>query len=85
MKEYCEAFYEEHSDFTFRPFIVEDIGQTLAKKPPWYDDYQAKLAENFFKPETDYTGDDSSEADKPGEDIDEADLQKVVTGLKSRE
>eukprot|EP01037_Dinobryon_pediforme_P020093 gene20093-20633_t len=65
VKEYCEAFYQEHSDFTFRPFILNDLGQKLAKKPHWYDEYQSKLVENFQTPDSDYTADDKEEAERP--------------------
>lgn len=82
VKEYCEAFYIEHRQFTFRPFIEGDIGQTLAKKPPWYEEYHRTLVENFLVPETDYAADDSAEALKPGQEIEDADIEGVVSRLK---
>lgn len=82
VKEYCETFYAMHDDFTFRPFIAGDIGQTMAKMPPWYKDYQDKLVKNYNKPETDYDGDDTEEAAKPAQEIDEKDMNELVKTIK---
>jgi hypothetical protein len=85
VKEFCDAFYSEHADFTFRPFISGDVGQTLARTPPWYGEYQSRLAENFANPETEYSSaEDKEEAAKPGEDADEQSINKVLTELKSQ-
>lgn len=80
-KEYCEAFYEEHSQFTFRPFVCNDVGQTLSKKPNWYDEYHNKLVQNFLSPDNEYSGDDTEEAAKPGTDIGEDDIKNVISSL----
>jgi hypothetical protein len=81
IREYCEAFYNEHSQFTFRPFISGDVGLTLAKKPSWYEEYHEKLVENFLSPESDYSADDTLEAEKPGEELNDADIQGIVEKL----
>jgi predicted Ser/Thr protein kinase len=82
IKEYCDVFYEEHKDFTFRPFILNDVGQTLSRKPFWYDEYQKNLAEHFLKPDDDYARDDSVEAGKPGEEINQDALDEIVNSLR---
>jgi hypothetical protein len=64
VKEYCDEFYKVYSDFTFRPFIDNDVGQTLAKKPSWYDGHHAALVANFLSPEYEF---DSPEPPPNGE------------------
>jgi hypothetical protein len=54
LKEYCDAFYQEYSSFTFRPFIKDDVGQTMAKAPSWYTEYHALLVKNFNLPDNEY-------------------------------
>ncbi len=58
VKEYCDAFYQEYSSFTFRPFIKGDVGQTMAKMPPWYEGYHASLVTNFTLPDNEYAPDE---------------------------
>jgi hypothetical protein len=47
IKEYCNAFYGEFRDYTFRPFIRGDIGQTLSKEPGEYRTFHENLVKNF--------------------------------------
>lgn len=84
VKEYCDAFYKEHADFTFRPFVAGDVGQTLARMPSWYQEYQQLLADNFANPETDYTAGDSEGAAQQGDEADEQSIEKVLTELKAQ-
>ena len=81
IREYCEEFYNVHSQFTFRPFVNGDVGQTLDKKPSWYDEYQSKLVENFLSPDSDYAGDDSEEARRPGTDISDEQMKDVISKI----
>jgi hypothetical protein len=84
VKEYCDAFYKEHAAFTFRPFIDGDLGQTLTKTPPWYEEYQNLLAENFYRPESAYASDIKGEAAKSGDDVDDDSVEKLVAELKAQ-
>lgn len=61
LKEYCDAFYQEYSSFTFRPFINGEIGQTLAKAPSWYNNYHSSLVKNFNLPDNEYEDTDSND------------------------
>lgn len=81
IREYCDAFYQEHTAFTFRPFIHGDVGQTLAKEPDWYDEYHGKLVKNFKDPENYVARFDEAE-DRVGEDLNEGDLEGVISNLK---
>lgn len=54
VKEYCEEFYNVYSEYTFRPFIENDVGRTMSKKPSWYDDYHAALVDNFNNPDYEF-------------------------------
>src|SRR3546814_4134183 len=56
-------------------FVSGGSGQTLSRRPWWYDEYQALLVENFHKPDADYASDDSKSADESGEEIDEKTLE----------
>lgn len=83
VKEYCEKFYEEHKDFTFRPFILNDIGQTLAKKPHWYSDYHKMLIANFLRSDTDY-GVDTTPESPDDKDADPSIVSEIAEELKKR-
>ncbi|HEY0026498.1 MAG TPA: hypothetical protein VGC35_01380 [Allosphingosinicella sp.] len=80
VKEYCDAFYEEYSSFTFRPFIIDDIGQTLAKTPSWYQDYHASLVKNFNLPDNEYvSGDvDIEEIEEP---VNESEFEELLAEI----
>lgn len=82
VKEYCDAFYEEYDNFVFRPFIADDAGQTLARKPSWYDEYHSALVKNFSDP-VDYYQDGGAAAEKDGSenDWDDAVITEVVERL----
>lgn len=75
VKEYCDAFYQEYSSFTFRPFIKGDVGQTMAKMPHWYDEYHSLLVKNFNLPDNEYdlepVDQDAVEAEFDEEEFDE--------------
>lgn len=82
LREYCDSFYQEHGAFTFRPFIHGDVGQTLAKKPDWYDEYHGKLVKNF-KDAEDYVLKVGEDESQQGEDLDDKDLQGLMSKLKN--
>lgn len=80
VKEYCDAFYREYANFTFRPFIKGDVGQTMAKMPPWYDEYHARLVKNFYLPDNEYqdTGDVEPDASS---DVDEEEFDELLVDV----
>lgn len=77
VKEYCDAFYEEHGHFVFRPFIKSDVGQTMAKRPDWYDSYHASLIKNFNLPDNEYE-DNVAAQDESTETLDPAQFVTFV-------
>jgi hypothetical protein len=81
VREYCDAFYKEYSSFTFRPFIKDDVGQTLAKMPSWYENYHALLVKNFNLPDNEYDADASEEGDDEpdaAQEVDEEEFDELL-------
>ncbi len=81
VRDYCEAFYEEHVQFTFRPFVHNDVGQTLGETPSWYTEYHAKLVENFLAPDSDYSADDSKIAQQEATELSDGEIEEATSSL----
>jgi hypothetical protein len=84
VKEYCDAFYEEYSSFTFRPFIKGDVGQTMAKMPPWYDEYHSLLVKNFNLPDYEYSSEEV-EQEPIGEPVSQDELDELLVDIALEE
>ncbi len=80
VKEYCDAFYQEYSSFTFRPFIKDDVGQTMARMPSWYNEYHSLLVKNFNLPDNEYISEEISNGITE-ENFDEEDLEKLLVDI----
>lgn len=83
VKEFCDAFYQEYSSFTFRPFIINDVGQTLAKMPQWYAQYHALLVKNFNLPDNEYVLDSANDIAATSTELDQDDVNEVLLNLRS--
>jgi hypothetical protein len=80
VKEYCDAFYQEYSSFTFRPFIKGDVGQTMAKMPSWYNEYHSLLVKNFNLPDNEYSSEEIDQ-EEPEEPVDQEELEELLEDI----
>jgi hypothetical protein len=49
VQEFCDAFFAEHKDLIFPPFIVSDTETIITVKPAWYDEKHGALVKNFYE------------------------------------
>jgi hypothetical protein len=84
LREFCLRFYQEHEDYTFRPFIVSDSEQQLSERPAEYDDLHGALVKNFkIESQAEEEFKRSVAADSDGSDgLDLANQQMVTEFLK---
>ena len=47
VREYCDAFFHEHRDLIFPPFIDHEGEVVLTDTPPWYKERHENLIKNF--------------------------------------
>lgn len=52
IRKYCNAFYAEQDNYTFKPFIHEKDEHKLKQLPPWYELQLNRLIEEFNRPST---------------------------------
>lgn len=81
IRRFCDAFYEENSTHTHRPFITSDTEQLVTEKPEWWDTLHQRLIKNFVTQDTSEMNE--SEASNLGVDnpVDPEDLMKKIDEL----
>lgn len=61
---YCRKFFDDNNEYTFVPFIDEDGGRELQRRPGWYNDALKKLSDGFYSKELlDLGGEAEAEAE----------------------
>ena len=50
---FCEAFYEQHSELIFPPFVESETENTLTVKPGWYSRDHDALIKSFIESQKD--------------------------------
>ena len=84
VKEFCDSFYGEYEQFTFRPFIKDDAGRTFSKSPDGYNAYHALLVKNFIEGAIDYSSDDSAIAAEPSTEASAQEIQDLISDVTPR-
>jgi hypothetical protein len=84
LRKYCEAFYKEHSAYTFRPFISADGEQQIVKKPDWYDEAHSNMVKSFLN----VASDEPQATEEPSSDTAvetsiKADVEGIVRKLST--
>lgn len=51
IRRFCDAFYDENSVYTHRPFITAPDEQQISLKPLWWDELHGNLVKNFYLPD----------------------------------
>lgn len=79
IRQFCDAFYQEHGDLVFPPFIHSESEPILIDRPPWYEKKHQNLIKNFYESSV-FT----PEPEEPDELPDDANQRDTLERLKLR-
>lgn len=78
VRAFCEAFYSQHSELIFPPFVESDSETTLKDKPNWYGEQHDALVNAFHNSQQ-----DSAEPIPDDQAMPEQEFEESVSSLEA--